>query len=392
MRILQINDNYKIIGGAETHFRSLIKQLRLKGLTIYAFSFGKKGIKNRYLYIFGKNILFSLNYYLFYFLNPVVYSKLKNYIREKNPDVIHLHRITVSPLAILLACSGRRIFQTVHDCQFCLNGWGTYRDTLTDCTGRYGIKCVTRKCVPIHKFPFLYIEFRIRDYLLKKLNVTFICPSQMILGKMRDRGFQDCIHIPPFTEFKTSDEYQDKQKCNELLYVGRISIEKGITYLLEAFATLRDKYPDLKLRVIGDGPLLKGYRGKYRNDNRIIFMGKLAPEELREYYENALLTVVPSVWTEQFGLVGIESMACGTPCVASDVGGIPEWCIDNQTGFLVPPKDSKTLAEKISYLLDHFDIRGGIGQKGMNFGKQKFNKETILAKLISIYSNSKMKY
>ena len=73
-------------------------------------------------------------------------------------------------------------------------------------------------------------------------------------------------------------------------------------------------------------------------ENNVTFIGHVDSSSIVNVFQSADITVVPSVWEEQFGMIGPESMACGTPVIGSDVGGIPEWLIDGKTGYLVPPR------------------------------------------------------
>ncbi len=148
-----------------------------------------------------------------------------------------------------------------------------------------------------------------------------------------------------------------------LLFVGRIDPVKGIDFLIEGFAALRRGWtgPHLPRLVIVGGDLLAGELGPDLTRVRelaaargvadgLIFRGSQSHEALPLYYAAADLTVVPSRY-ESFGLVAIESMACGTPVVASRVGGLAYTVEDGRNGFLVPYGDGAALAAALDRTL-----------------------------------------
>lgn len=171
-----------------------------------------------------------------------------------------------------------------------------------------------------------------------------------------------------------------------VLFVGRVVREKGLGHLLSALSRVHTSW---RLLVAGDGPDLdrvKRLARRLRVDTRMNFAGWADRELLRRFYREASLVVVPSVWPEPFGLVGIEAMSYGKPVVAFDVGGIPEWLQDGVTGFLITPYDVKEMAAKIDYLLEHPELAREMGMNGRARGEQKFNERKHIARLLEIYS------
>ena len=137
-----------------------------------------------------------------------------------------------------------------------------------------------------------------------------------------------------------------------MLYVGRFDPIKGIGRLLEAVAHLQD-YRRLRLVIIGgDGPDTPEYQNlqsmthQLGIQNSVTFVGRIAQENLPPYYSAADVLVVPSYY-ESFGLVGLESLACGTPVVATDVGAMRSILQDGETGHIVAQADPRSLAKAI---------------------------------------------
>jgi glycosyltransferase involved in cell wall biosynthesis len=150
-----------------------------------------------------------------------------------------------------------------------------------------------------------------------------------------------------------------------ILYVGRIEWRKGIGTLLYAFREVVKNYSNAKLYVIGGGKSestikleesecerLKKISQELGIENKTIFLGPKNQKELYKYYSAADICVVPSYY-EPFGIVPLESMACGTPVVASRTGGLQYTVRDKITGCLFEPKNYIDLAEKINIVLEN---------------------------------------
>jgi D-inositol-3-phosphate glycosyltransferase len=151
---------------------------------------------------------------------------------------------------------------------------------------------------------------------------------------------------------------------NILLFVGRIQRLKGLEVLVRAFAKLGDL--DARLLVVGGQPgtspesreiaRLHHLVAKLGIADRTGFVGAVAHEQLPLYYSAADVTVMPSSY-ESFGLVAVESLACGTPVVATRVGGLTSIVHDGETGLLVPWRDAQMFAESLRRVLEDTDLR-----------------------------------
>ena len=151
--------------------------------------------------------------------------------------------------------------------------------------------------------------------------------------------------------------FEDKAKL--ILYVGRIEWRKGLGTLLYAFKEILEKFPRSKLLIVGGGKSrpakklegaemerLENIARELEIESKVFFLGAKNQKELFKYYSAADICVVPSYY-EPFGIVPLESMACGTPVVASKTGGLKFTIKDGKTGFLAKPRNYQDLAEKI---------------------------------------------
>ncbi len=148
-----------------------------------------------------------------------------------------------------------------------------------------------------------------------------------------------------------------KDEFSDLLYFGRIEHEKGIDILLKSFANVHQKFPSLKLHLIGEGNYLdysKKLSKELNINSRTIFCGWKEKQEIQKIMSGCDLCVLPSR-IESFGLTIAESMAAGIPVISTTAGAIPEIMKDGETGLLVPPDDIEALKKAIIYALENRD-------------------------------------
>lgn len=185
-----------------------------------------------------------------------------------------------------------------------------------------------------------------------------------------------------------------------VLFVGRIEPLKGIDTLLRAMALLAadgaSKQEDLSVIIVGGAPgagaaqvrseldRLQRLQAELGIDHLVTFMGAQNQDTLVYYYSAADVTVVPSHY-ESFGMVALEAMACGTPVIASKVGGLAFTVQDGQTGFLVPDRDPELLAAKIRSLLDDDDLRRRLGRQAEQWA-DRFGWPAIADQILGVYS------
>ncbi len=146
-----------------------------------------------------------------------------------------------------------------------------------------------------------------------------------------------------------------EEKKIDILYVGRLSIEKGLRTLLDA---LRLQTRPLEVVIAGDGPLRKRLQAEC--GSRVQFARWVANDRLPQLIRQARVVVVPSLFEPQ-GVVVLEAMACGVPVIGSDTGGIPEMIEDGATGWLVPPNDPAALAQAMNTALSDETRRQQMG-------------------------------
>jgi D-inositol-3-phosphate glycosyltransferase len=197
-------------------------------------------------------------------------------------------------------------------------------------------------------------------------------------------------------------EYIGIPPCERmLLFVGRIEPLKGLDVLFKAIALMRQnglwERTPFCLAVIGgneDGEpenrgseqeRLSALRSEYGLDDLVAFLGKKSQDTLPYYYSAAEIVVVPSHY-ESFGMVALEAMACGTPVVASNVGGLAYLVQNGSTGFTVPVDEPQLLVECIAKLLSDSELRARMGKQAAEFAKG-FGWNIIANKIIALYQS-----
>ncbi len=194
-------------------------------------------------------------------------------------------------------------------------------------------------------------------------------------------------------------EYIGVPPCGRmLLFVGRIEPLKGVGVLLQALAKMNEQcilkdYPCCVVIIGGDPDgegdaneemqRIQALRQQFGLQELVTFLGKRSQDSLPYYYSAAEAVVVPSYY-ESFGMVALEAMACGTPVVASQVGGLAYLVQDGKTGFTIPVDDPEALAERLTRLLSEPELRDHMGEQAA-VEAQAYAWDHIASRLLEVY-------
>jgi D-inositol-3-phosphate glycosyltransferase len=208
----------------------------------------------------------------------------------------------------------------------------------------------------------------------------------------------DLTHFYPIPPDEAKEFVGIPLEKRMLLFVGRIEPLKGIKTLLRAIKYINENNQDEKnlcLAVIGgdlqdengqgstEMQLMQQLREEYGLQDMVTFLGKRSQDSLPYYYSAAEMVIMPSHY-ESFGMVALESMACGTPVIASLVGGLIHLVEDGVTGYHVPVDDPLALSQRISSLLGDKALRYRMGHDAFAFAK-KFSWENIVERVLQVY-------
>lgn len=187
-----------------------------------------------------------------------------------------------------------------------------------------------------------------------------------------------------------------------ILHPARLLPWKGVHTTVEAFAELVNSFPDAVLVITDTQEILdwadelRGYREHILAlieakglSNKIILRPFNFFEELPQAYAMSEVVVYPTCGEEPFGLVPLESMATGTPIVATLSGGLIESVVDGETGFLVPKEDSERLAQRIATILAHPELARRMGQAGRNRVVKHFARSRMVRQVVAIYEHAR---
>jgi D-inositol-3-phosphate glycosyltransferase len=182
-----------------------------------------------------------------------------------------------------------------------------------------------------------------------------------------------------------------------VLFVGRIEPLKGVDTLIRAMSLLKDDdvVRPVHLAIIGGDPAaspeqmtaemarLQKLCDELGVGQTVVFLGRRDQDTLPYYYSAAQVLVMPSLY-ESFGMVALEAMACGTPVIASQVGGLPYLVRDGETGYTVPDGDPEVLHEKLTALLCNPQLRGAMGECAAEYARD-YAWDKIAAQILAVY-------
>ncbi len=174
---------------------------------------------------------------------------------------------------------------------------------------------------------------------------------------------------------------------HDVLFVGRLSKEKGVEQLLDAWK--RTDRGEAKLLLAGDGPERASLENKITAEKigGVEFLGFVAKEDQSAMWKRAAFSVVPSIWQEPLGLVVFEAWECGRGVVVSDAGGLADSVEDRVDGFKVPMRDAEAWAAAMSKLLREPARSVQMARAGVAKLERDFTKEKWLRRIEAIYEN-----
>ena len=342
MKILVVHNRYQKRGGEDVVFEAETTLLRDGGHTVLPLSISNDEI----------NSLASRVTTTFRVAdNPAGKKLVANAIDSFRPDIVHVHnffpllspavfdvcRDKAVPAVVTLhnfrtICTGGMLLRNGQPCEKCLdsgNIWGVLH------------RCY-RGSLPGSLASAYMVSTHQRRHTWTRPGLRIIALTGFARDKFVRAGFDaSMIDVKPNCVVDPGEP--DNGSRQGLVYVGRLSPEKGIDILLSAVAKT-----GVPLRIAGDGPELPELRKKASAN--VTFLGHISPSEVVKEISAAKALVVPSLWYEGFPMVVAEAFACGTPVIASDLGALAEIIQDDNNGMLYPPGNVNTLSKKIDYL------------------------------------------
>ncbi|MGL4397991.1 MAG: glycosyltransferase family 4 protein, partial [Hyphomicrobium sp.] len=189
----------------------------------------------------------------------------------------------------------------------------------------------------------------------------------------------DKISVKPNVVF--AHEPTTLQPRSGALYVGRLSAEKGVLDMIEAWKTI-----DCPLTIAGDGPL--GPQLRAASTPNVTFLGNVSRERVNAEMHKAAVLIAPSICYENFPLAIAEAFACRLPAIVSGMGAMAEIVEDGRTGLHFKPHTPEDLADKVRFALTHEETLRGMGEEAYRFYERHLSPSANIKSLLAIYARA----
>ena len=400
MRILMVNKFHYLKGGSEKYYFDLAKLLRENGHDVAFFSMkNEKNMTTGNKEYFVEEIDLNSNNKLKAL--EVIYSKnnkkkMEEALDDFKPDIVHLNNFQRQLSASIIKPINKRnipIVFTAHDVQaICpaITMLDSNKNICEDCMkGKY-VNCIKKKCVKNSGLKSILgaIEgkyYRLKNIYKKKIDYI-ITPSEFYKTKLIEDGIKE-DKIKALHNFIDISEYDvETQDNGYALYFGRLSKEKGILNLINAFS----KVEKGNLYIAGEGEekdTIKKLIDENKLNDRVKLLGFLNSEEMKEYVRKCKFVVVPSIWYENCTYSIIETLAIGKPIIGSDIAGIPELVQSNINGFTYKYNDIDELTKRMKELFENDSLVKKFSKKSKEICKELYSKEFYYNEIIKIYNS-----
>lgn len=386
MKILHVNDRYNRNGG--------VQQYILEAGALLS----QQGHQNSILYTEQDATTIQNGDWPAYHI-PLDHADVKTAVDQalqlEKPDVAYIHHVA-SPEIIMALTRSLPTVAYVHGFTAVCPGLAKYyRRGDEVCARAFGLGCIPmhylRRCSAARRPTVIYRLMTTTYKLMQALKTVpkLLVGSHYMRQLLGQNGFlpERISVLPPhfikeadIPALNSSSGIEDE---GLILYAGRLELEKGFPYLLQAMTELP---ASVRLKVAGDGSLHEQYKTLAKQldlSSRVEFLGWQSSKNMGQLYQKSALLVLPSI-IETFGKVGLEAMCNNKPVVAFNVGGIPDWLQDGVNGYLVEPTNSCQLAQKINQLLQDSALRRKMGETGRQLALEQYRAGSHLDQLVQV--------
>jgi len=380
MTILFIHNYYQERGGEDSVFETESEALEQAGHRVLRYTRHNNELQK---YSMLQKLLFLFTA----FKNKTTLRDLDRILEANTVDIAHIHNVfpLITPYVYkYLKKKKICIVQTLHNYRFmCPNGnFFRNNDNCMLCKDGSFYHCVIHRCYKkSFIFSLLYAAIIKRNQRNFKKNIdAYIALTDFPRNLLLEQGYaRDKIFVKG-NAGKNSEIACSGKKMDYFLFLGRLSEEKGIIFLLNTFK----KIPDQKLIVAGSADNYDEIIEKYKSLN-IDFKGFIRGKDKVKLLSEAIALIVPSLSYDNYPVSIVEAFSCGTPAIGSNIGGIPFIIQDGHDGFLFACNHQQALIEKIRLLGGDERLQARISQNAKNTFLTKMEISTNILKLETIY-------
>lgn len=381
MKILICHNTYQIAGGEDTVVAAEKELLESHGHDVKLYEVSNNQIKGLFQKV--KTGLFVAH-------SQTAKAALKQYLEDFPADIVHFHNTfpLLTP-SVYDACQELNIpvIQTLHNYRTICPGALLMRSgsVCEKCISGSPYNASVHGCYRNSKVQSLAVSHMVSHH--KRHNTwntkvdRFIALTKFAKQKFTEAGFNPNLIRVKSNFINLNKQEALTEKKSFALFVGRLSEEKGIQTLIQAFKNI-----DVPLKIAGDGPLLEELQSHPLNNIEIL--GRKDSASIHQLMKDAQFLVMPSQWYEGFPMVIVEAFAHGLPVLCSKLGAMEEVVIDGKTGSHFPAGNNQKLSERASMLYNSPRKCFEMGVEARSQYNQHYNADVNYQQLISIYQEA----
>jgi glycosyltransferase involved in cell wall biosynthesis len=388
LKILIVHNYYRQAGGERAAVEAQQELLSSRGHDVILYSRDNGEIER-----------YGVMQKLWFFVQTVSSTRtrreIQDLIQRERPDLVHVHNVfpLISPSAYrAVKETGLPIVQTVHNyrfmcpnalfythdrvCERCKHGrtwhaarWKCYRQS-------YPLSALYALAIGLHR------RWRTFECIDRFITLAPFASQKLVEGGIAREDRITVLGNPLLDPLPATGSTGESESY--IIYLGRLSPEKGVHVLLRALA----EAPGLPLKVLGEGPQAEDLQAMARQQglDQVEFLGRVDGERKWQLLRGAFALVVPSLCYETFGLSALEGLCVGTPVVASDLGSLPQLVEDGKSGLLFPPGDATALRDRLDWLAANPQRGQEMGQHGRRIVETRYRAQVYYEGLMDVYS------
>jgi glycosyltransferase involved in cell wall biosynthesis len=388
MKVLQVHNFYQNAGGEDQVFAAEHDLLVARGHTVVQYIKHNDAVRGMSGIQVGLKTLW----------NADTYREVRDLIRREQPDVAHAHNTfpLVSPaLYYAAAAEGIPIIQTLHNYRLLCPGGAFFRDgrICQDCIqSPVPYRAVLHRCYRSNRAASAAVAAMLTSHRMlgtwnNKVD-KYIALTNFSREKFIEGGLPaDKIAIK--LNFLARDPEMGAGRGGFALFVGRLSEEKGLTVLFDAWQRLGT---GAQLKIAGDGPMRDWVREKASSLPGVEVLGFCDRDRVMRLLRDASLVILPSTFYEHLPMTLIEALGCGTPVVASNLGSMKDSIVDGVNGYHFVPGDAQSLSERLRGLLTTPSKVLEIRKSARASYEESYTAERSYISLMDIYNSVIMHY